>query len=158
MIDLATPATPETIEAALQEYSRLSAYVGGLKAWILDFAREYGGLSYGGEQCNGKPVGALNVYETRTVYKLYPDPDLVAEYDCPDDENARARLAEMYTGKNPAHFMSWLRRRDDWHKIEDYLKAHAEFDDGLLTKKGEWTLDIRVNPPDETVEVRTKED
>ena len=156
MIDLSTPATPETIEAGCREYSRLSAHVGGLKAWILEFAAANGGVAYGGEMCNGHQVGGVFAYETRTVYKMYPDPDLVAEHDCPTDETARALLAEMYAGKNPAHYMSWLRRREDWHKVEKYLKDNAEHDDGLMTKYGEWTLDIRTTTPDDKVEVKPR--
>jgi len=155
MIDLNTPATPETIEAALAEASRLEAYYTALTAWIIEYVRTHGGISYGGEMVNGKMAGALHIYEQRAVYKLYLDHTLVAQYlnNLPADKR-QAEFEQLLDDIRADWYMSRLAKRDDYHDILDYLKAQDPEDDGLRTITGDWVLALRKSPPDENVEVR----
>ena len=64
---------------AARQYSHLRPYLLRCETILTTYAREHGGFVYGGEDCNGKQVGAIYVDERRSVYEQYPLPEYVAD-------------------------------------------------------------------------------
>jgi len=142
--------TPEEVQAAAQQYSHMRPYYHLLEHVLYTAARTSGGFSYGGETVNGKPAGAIHIYDQRQVYRQVPDPATVAEVLARDPGPV---IAELLGKMRTDHYMTWLRNRTDWPEIAQALDA-AE---GYVTAYGPYSVSIRTTPPDENCEVRQPE-
>lgn len=98
----------------------------------------------------GEETGGLHAYETRNVYQQVPNPALVAEYiEGLDSEQRQQYIQQLLEKMRTDWMMSWLRKTPDWEFIAPALSQHP---DGYLTVHGDWSLEIRKNPPDEATQ------
>lgn len=140
--------TDDEVEFAARQLSHLTPYEALLRHVLMTHARNTGGFSYGGEEVNGKVTGALHVYNTRNIFQQVPNPELVAEYIDGMNQADRVMEIRMLLEKiRTDWYMSMLRKRDDWPHIARYLEEQG---DGFITAQGDWSMDVRANPPDET--------
>ena len=94
----------------------------------------------------GEETGGLHVYNLRTKYKA-PNPAVITEYiDALDSPERMAYIQMLLEAMRPDWLPGKLRRMDDWEHLQAKLDAHHE---GYVEVFGEWSCEIRKNPPNE---------
>lgn len=155
--DADQPYSLEEMQAASGFYSslgsahRLCARIIEDGAGRCGWVDEDGKLRHGwGYLPPGEETGGLHAYETRNVYQQVPNPALVAEYiEGLDSEQRQQYIQQLLEKMRTDWYMSWLRKTPDWEFIAPALSNHP---DGYLTVHGDWSLEIRKNPPDEATQ------
>lgn len=151
------PYPESDMVAASQFLSNLSSAVRMCERILVDGAGREGWLDPDGNLQHGwsylppgEETGGLHVWETRNVYQQVPSPALVAEYIEELDSAERLQYIQALIEKMRTDwFQSWLRKTPDWEFIQAKLNAH---DEGFLTVYGDYSIEVRKNPPDETTQ------